>query len=402
MSKEQFKSLLVTAGKILNKSKIVVFALLVVLGIVSTSLYSGVTLAYAVEYNGTVIGQIRDKAEYEEAVSIADSMVKTVDFEQYAHTPEFHITFAVEESLASPDAVAVNIINQTEEIQAGTCVYVNGKTVAYISAQYNVKEYIDSYLSAYIEGENIISSFVAPVECKEGYYHKSVFTSFDDLKELLTNLDVQSVQTLYTPVSIAFETVKRRDDNLAQGKQRVETEGVDGVANDVSNVYMVNGEVIKTEYIGQEVVSEPVDKVVIIGNKGNPIKAAWIEELNCIWPLERIKGQYVSSYWGDDRNHKGIDIASAFGTPIYAAQAGTVITAEYNDGYGYYVIIEHNGEFKTLYGHASTLCVNKGDKVEQGQLIALVGSTGMSTGNHLHFEIIRKGTKINPTLFLGL
>ena len=402
MNKQRFKRLLSTAGKILNKSKLIVFALLVIIGIVSTSLYSGVTLAYSVEYNGEVIGQIKDKAEYDEAINIANSIVETVDLEQYAHTPEFNITFTTEESLTTPDDVALAIIEETDDIIEGNCVYVNGKIVAYISAEFNVEGFIETYLAGYVEGEDIVSSFVAPVECVKGYYHKSVFTSFEDLKALITDLDVQSVQTVRTLVSVPYETVKRRDDSLALGTQKIESEGVDGISNDVSKVIMVNGEAVKTEYVGQEVVTQPVSKVVIIGNRGAAIKAAWIEELNCIWPVKRVKGQYVSSYWGDDRNHKGIDIASAYGTPIYAAQSGTVVTAEFSDGYGYYVVIEHNGVYKTLYGHASELVVSKGEKVSQGQLIAYVGSTGMSTGNHLHFEVIKNGNRIDAGPFIGL
>lgn len=402
MNKETIKSLLKTAGKILNKSKFVVFALLVIAGLVSTSLYTGVTLAYAVEYNGTVIGQISTKEEYDQAVAIADSMLENGSIEQYAHTPEFYITFTVEERLTSPSDVALGILNETGDIAAGTCVYINGKSAAYIPAEYKVAEYIKSYLEGYMEGENTVSSFIAPVECVEGYFGKSTFTSFDSFVEQLSALDVQSVRTVKTEVSVPFETVKRRDDNYALGYKRVVTEGVKGVNNSISQEIMVNGELIKTEYVGQEVVSAPVNKVVCIGNKGAAIKAAWIDELNCIWPLQKVKGQYVSSYWGDDRNHKGIDIASAYGTVIYAVQSGTVITAEYNDGYGYYVVIEHNGDYKTLYGHASELLVSKGDVVTQGQSIALVGSTGMSTGNHLHFEVIRKGNKIDAGPFIGL
>lgn len=390
------------AGRILKRSKLVVFALLVIIGIVSTSLYSGVTLAYSVQYNGAVVGQIKDKSEYDEAVEIANSMLCSSDFEKYASTPEFHITVTTAERLATPDDVAKSIIEKTVDISLGNCVYINGKAAAYISAEHSIKAYIDNYLAEYVPDEDTVSSFIAPVELSEGYYHNSIFTSFEDLKAILSGLDVQSVKTVRTPVEVPFETVKRRDDNVALGIEITETEGINGVNNSISQVIMVNGEEIETEYVGEEVVREPVSKVVTVGNKGAAIKAVWIEELDCIWPVERVKGQYVSSYWGDNRNHKGIDIASAFGTEIYAAQAGKVITAEYSDGYGYYVVIEHNGEYKTLYGHASQLLVSKGDTVTQGQLIALVGSTGMSSGNHLHFEVIRKGNRIDAGPFIGL
>lgn len=402
VNKEKLMRLLKGAGKIINKSKIIVFFLIIIIGFVGTTISSGVTIAYAVEYNGEVIAQIKDKSEYERAVSLADKMVDTVDFQEYVHTPEFKVTFATKEQLTTLDNMALNILEQTDNISAGTCVFVNGKSVAYLKEEYKAQEYIDEFLKEYIKEKDVVSSFIAPVQCIEGYFHTDDFTSFKDFEALILSLDVQSVKTVRSEVSVAYETEKRRDDSIAFGVTRTYIEGVKGINHSISNVIMVNGKEVKTEYVGEEVVIPPVKKVVTVGNKGNYIRAAWIEELNCIWPLQRVKGQNISSYWGDGRNHKGLDIASAYDTEIYAVQAGTVITAEYNEGYGYYVVIEHNGGFKTLYGHASQLCVEKGDKVDQGQLIAFVGSTGMSTGNHLHFEIIRNGEKLDPSYFLGL
>lgn len=96
-------------------------------------------------------------------------------------------------------------------------------------------------------------------------------------------------------------------------------------------------------------------------------------------------------------NHKGIDIGAPKGTPIKAAASGTVIhSANVNDGYGKYVIISHSNGVTTYYAHCSELLVSKGEKVQQGQVIAKVGSTGISTGNHLHFEVRVNGVAQNP------
>lgn len=98
-----------------------------------------------------------------------------------------------------------------------------------------------------------------------------------------------------------------------------------------------------------------------------------------------------------DHTHAGIDIAAPAGTPIKAAAAGTVTYAgNANDGYGYYVVISHGNGVQTLYAHCSKLLVTKGQKVSQGELIAKVGSTGNSTGNHLHFEVRKNGITYNP------
>ncbi|MBR6025903.1 MAG: M23 family metallopeptidase, partial [Firmicutes bacterium] len=89
--------------------------------------------------------------------------------------------------------------------------------------------------------------------------------------------------------------------------------------------------------------------------------------------------------WG--RQHKGIDLANSTGTKIYAADGGVVTFAGWENGYGYVVKIDHGGLYETVYAHCSKIIVSQGEKVYQGQNIALVGSTGNSTGPHLHFEI---------------
>ncbi len=94
--------------------------------------------------------------------------------------------------------------------------------------------------------------------------------------------------------------------------------------------------------------------------------------------------------------HTGIDIGAASGTNILAANDGTVISAGYNNSYGYMVMLDHGGGIVTLYAHCSKLLVSKGDVVARGQVIALIGSTGMSTGPHLHFEVRINGVYKNP------
>jgi len=120
--------------------------------------------------------------------------------------------------------------------------------------------------------------------------------------------------------------------------------------------------------------------------------------LHFAWP---VKGR-ISSRFGMRRGrpHEGIDVAASRGTPIYAAESGRVIYSGRQGGYGKVVIVKHAGAYRTVYAHASKLLVKKGDFVERGQKIALVGSTGRSTGPHVHFEIRRLEKPRNPLAFL--
>jgi murein DD-endopeptidase MepM/ murein hydrolase activator NlpD len=116
-----------------------------------------------------------------------------------------------------------------------------------------------------------------------------------------------------------------------------------------------------------------------------------------IWPTRGTITSNFGRRWG--RLHKGIDIANRKGTPIYAADSGVVTFSGRSGGYGNLVKISHGG-LLTYYGHLSSRSVSVGQNVKRGQLIGYMGSTGNSTGSHLHFEVRVNGTAVNPRRYL--
>jgi hypothetical protein len=123
---------------------------------------------------------------------------------------------------------------------------------------------------------------------------------------------------------------------------------------------------------------------------------------NYIWPAD---GKLASLFGPRDIGvgstyHKGIDIGGSLRQPIFAADGGEVIVSEYSESYGYYIRIRHDNGDETLYAHCVSLSVRVGDLVWQGQEIALMGSTGISTGVHLHFELIINGRQVDPLRYL--
>ncbi len=105
---------------------------------------------------------------------------------------------------------------------------------------------------------------------------------------------------------------------------------------------------------------------------------------------------------GKTENHNGLDLPAPRGTSIYAADAGKVVIARHSSSWGNYVTIDHGGGIMTLYAHASSLNVTVGQTVKKGDTIAYVGSTGWSTGNHLHFTVYKNGVAVNPASYIGL
>ncbi|MFM2410306.1 MAG: hypothetical protein RL481_1134 [Pseudomonadota bacterium] len=112
-------------------------------------------------------------------------------------------------------------------------------------------------------------------------------------------------------------------------------------------------------------------------------------------------GYRTDPFQGRRKNHKGLDISGPIGTPIYATADGTIGRAQWVSGYGKYVEVEHGNAIQTRYGHMSALNVISGQRVKQGDIIGFMGSTGRSTGSHLHYEVRIAGEPVNPVSFLA-
>ena len=175
---------------------------------------------------------------------------------------------------------------------------------------------------------------------------------------------------------------------------------------EIADLYNFNEE---QKALLEELMSEEYDDLwsELIGVSGHIIQtnSSFVGTGIFAWPFER--DQYISSPFGtrvdplsgEIKTHGGTDIAAPLGTPILAAADGIVVTATWSSSYGYYVKIKHDDTYSTLYAHCSTLYVSLGETVKQGQVIADCGSTGYSTGPHLHYEVIQNGVRVNALIF---
>jgi murein DD-endopeptidase MepM/ murein hydrolase activator NlpD len=146
------------------------------------------------------------------------------------------------------------------------------------------------------------------------------------------------------------------------------------------------------------VISDPVTS-----NYNSTLEASESDFIPSIYPtFGRISdgwGLRVHPISNEIEFHYGIDIANQPGTPIYATAAGTVVTTDYDTSYGKRIIIDHGSGYQTLYGHLYSYMVHSGDNVIKGQIIGLMGSSGVSTGPHMHYEVRDNQAKINPTAY---
>lgn len=194
---------------------------------------------------------------------------------------------------------------------------------------------------------------------------------------------------------IPYET-KVVTDKSSPSRVSIRQEGKNGQRHIVYVASKRNGVVSKREIIKEEIVQAAVNRVIVKGSGVAHIASRSLTSSGgaLSWPLYGVITQYYSG------GHTGIDIGVHTGTPIYASDNGLVCFSGYSGGYGYCVRIDHGNGLETTYNHCSSLKVSDGQWVSKGQLIALSGSTGHSTGPHLHYEVLRNGSFSNPLGYL--
>lgn len=204
----------------------------------------------------------------------------------------------------------------------------------------------------------------------------------------------RKVEEIVHPAEIIYQ----KDPNLLQGTSRVEVQEAVGYRDATYEDVYLNDESIDTKLIKTKITKEPVRGIVKVGTYVEPRVGSG----SFAWPMS---GARISCGWGCYSGHQALDIQArtnrGYG-PIYASDRGVITRNSYDGGYGYYVIINHNNGYETLYAHMNAPgYLPVGATVKKGQQIGYVGMTGRTTGPHVHFEIRRSGRKVNPCGFIG-
>ena len=344
--------------------------------------------AYGMYIGNSFYGALVDKTEIENTLeSLLDkyrtgAQNETVAFENViTYEPGLYLS----ESIVEPESI-ISIITSTKSV-AIEHTAVDGDSPLGIASKYGMTIEEMAALNPGYSADTMI-------------YIGDTFL----IKQEEPFLAVAVTRTEVYDESTAYEVEYYNDSTRYQGSSVIMQEGEYGTDRITANVSYVNGIEVRRRVTNRVTVEEPTPKIVANGTKPPPPNASisTVEVGKMLWPVGG-NGGLISELpygYGGYYGHQGLDISAGYGTPIYAAENGTVILARWYSDYGNCVMIEHDNGIVTVYAHASYIHVYEGQRVTQGEAIADVGSTGRSTGNHLHFEVRINGVCMNPINYL--
>ena len=431
-------------------------ALAVIALVFSTNYYA---LALKVTVNGETVGYVENESAFSTVVSTVEDKLGDNIGENYvmSSNPEYSFAIVNKEKIQTDEMYEDVYTIVCEEIGEHYGLYVDGQLVAATENEKVLTTILDELKAPYDTGEeNATVEFVADVEIRKGIYAPSYFIDESDIRAKFSSstnpmyytiqeddylsdickatgltrsqiyalnpelderrlvpgrkvnisqpevyLGIKIVKTVTYSEDIAYETVKINDSSLYKTQTKVKTAGRKGEKEVTAEITYIDGAVTNEKIISETVIREPVTKEIYVGTKALPTTTSPLAGTGTF--IRPINGGYTSCSYGGYRGHVGVDLSmsGAYGKPAYASASGTVIYAGWSGGYGKCVKISHANGYSTWYAHLSSIDVSTGQSVYQGQQIGRIGSTGNSTGPHLHFELRINGSPVNPMKYIG-
>lgn len=362
--------------------------------------------ALALLKDGKIIGYVRSKAEYQAAKEDLADYIQDA-YKTYDLTDEFQLKrVKVSEDMILNETEAEKVLLQSSDIKVeAAALLIDGKEIAAVESEKEGNKIIQGVSKYYTEKSGLKDikdiEILSQITYNKTMYPLSVIREgnlvIEDIikrnnNNNLIKISFSGTKTENVKISPSTRTIWSND--YVIGTVVTKQYGKPGVKEVNKLITMENGDVLSSNPGSTRVINKSIDKIVAVGTK-NPISAG-------IAFLTKPSRGGISSYFGYrwGKLHKGLDIAAAVGTPIYAAADGTVESASWDSGYGNLIKLSHGSGIETLYGHTSRMAVKAGQQVKRGQLIGYVGSTGHSTGPHVHFEVRLNGTAVNPLKYL--
>ena len=370
--------------------------------------YTGVTKACEVHVNGVAIGCVPTDYDVKVAKDLAKKLVYDKSGKNEIENLSFSNVFVGSRNITTPENLVDLIIENTPGINKVAVLTVENKLVGYASTEEEIKAMLDELVKSKQNGSNVISAELHhTVKIFSSYVSNTAFAQGSNLSTKIYEKGVIPLKTIKYETSkktVKYSTTYQKDPNMYENSERTVIYGENGLNEVVEKVGYIGGKEVSRETVKVTVITEPSNAVVKVGTKpyskgenavGRPSAKGFI------WPVDTSVYNVITSYWGDGRGHKGYDIACAKGTKIYAVQTGTVIESQWSNSYGYFITIDHGNGVTTRYAHCSKLFSRVGETVSQGENIALVGSTGWSTGPHVHFVVRINGVPQNPKYYIS-
>ncbi len=418
---------------------------------IATSVYS---VGVKITVDGKVLGYANSREEFDAALTFVEDRASEVLERPYSITSNirFEVGIIERDEVISDSEVYDYFFSRINEISTLYALTVDDEVIGASRNRETLQGMIDELL--YTNDPNVKAKFAKDVKIIQTDVDTSKLLSYDEIRERLTStihssrqytikygdtiesiakengitqeelvklnpgiknsrlragkkltvakempfLSVEAVRHVEYTESIPFETKNVNDDTLYKGTTKVVTKGQAGERKIVADVTYVDNKEEGREILSSVVTKQPVTKVIHVGTKERPKTMA-------TGKLSRpVKGAIISSNYGMRRGsmHKGVDFAARTGTRISAADGGTVTWAGWKSGgWGYLVVINHGNGLETFYAHNSKVLVKVGQKVAKGEQIAKMGSTGNSSGPHVHFEIHKNGQYVNPWRYIS-
>ena len=364
--------------------------------------------SYEISYNDKIVGYCDDKFNAQLLCSnvisdisgrVPDIDVNNKDFryKKTDQTIEVNSLEEIKNNIVEILSLKSNLVNLS----------IKGESYGTIASEAEGKKVLEKIGEIYVRDSNLDEKDIISVDVKTNIDYENIKgkkSKLDSIESIADNIVKKNTSNNIVDVSIICnerriekiypEIQIIRQDDMYIGESK-EEEGLLGSKEVLLEVSYKNGQKIGEELISEKIIEESKPTIIYKGSK-NPINdgVAFLEH--------PTRGGYVTSTFGPrwGRNHNGLDIAHNTGDPIYAAFDGVVKECHYENGYGNKILIQHENNIETIYGHLSKFEINVGDNVRKGDLIGRVGSTGRSTGPHLHFEVRVNGTPVNPAGYI--
>lgn len=360
------------------------------------SIFSGTfVFCYGLAVDGTDLGYTPSVDAYRHTLEEVNTKIIADFGAEAAIDPQPDITVCIlpRENMPSERELYNHIASLSDHLSPCQALLIDEKEFMHFRSEEDAQAAITAYTDMFAPDgaqthlEQTIrteASYAAPSE---------IMDSERGLSYLIQTHPLTVTATAYekTEQSIPFSETVTEDEAMYEGETATDQAGTNGKKTIVTLVHYKDGEELFRELISETIDAEPIEQKTRIGTKPVP---KGIGSGSFLFPTSGTISSLMGERW--NRQHKGIDIANSIGTDIHAADEGVVSFAGPRSSFGNLIILDHGNGYQTYYAHCDSLLKQTGEIVEKGETIAKMGSTGNSTGPHLHFEIRKNGEICNP------